>query len=222
MKKRLILTTIAVLFVLGFVAASATAIYFYRQYTIANKDKIEAQKDMKDFLGVAGNALLLPQETPVVATVSDKSKLTEQSFFRSAENGDKVFIYSKDGLAVLFRPGIKKVIQVASIQSTAQPVNASPTPVPSSVSVTILNGTSVVGVTKTAETKLSQSGVPLEIKKKANATVSTYEKTLIIDISGSHGDQARQIATLLGGDVAQLPSGETKPDTDLLIIVGKN
>src|SRR5258708_21056145 len=108
--------------VLALIGATGSAVYFYRQYTVANKDKIQAQQDTRDFMKAAGSALLLPKEDPVIATVSDKSKLQEQLFFKTAENGDKVFIYPKAGLAVLFRPSIGKVIPVSTIQSNTTPI----------------------------------------------------------------------------------------------------
>lgn len=54
-------------------------------------------------------------EQPTVATVVDASKLKNQAFFRSAENGDKVLLFPQAKKAVLYRPSTNKIIEVAPI-----------------------------------------------------------------------------------------------------------
>jgi hypothetical protein len=58
-------------------------------------------------------------ETPTLATVSDVSKLKTQTFFKNAQNGDKVLIYTRAGTAVLYRPSTKKVIEYAPVNSSS-------------------------------------------------------------------------------------------------------
>ncbi len=63
-----------------------------------------------------GKLVELPQnETPTLATVADKGRLAAQPFFKNAENGDKVLIYTQSKKAVLYRPSTDKVIEVASV-----------------------------------------------------------------------------------------------------------
>ena len=58
----------------------------------------------------------LPEgETPTVATISDKEKLTGQPFFKSPENGDILFAYTTAMKAILYRPSTNKIINVAPI-----------------------------------------------------------------------------------------------------------
>lgn len=57
----------------------------------------------------------LPNENPTVATVVDVDKLKSQPFFASAQNGDRVLIFAQAKKAVLYRPGTKKIVEVAPI-----------------------------------------------------------------------------------------------------------
>ncbi len=68
----------------------------------------------------------LPQdEQPILATVSDPSKLKDQPFFAKAQLGDVVLIYQVSRKAILWRPDIKKVIEISAV---TPPVSASTTP----------------------------------------------------------------------------------------------
>lgn len=55
-------------------------------------------------------------EFPTIATVSDKSKLEQEPFFQRAENGDKVLFYSEEGRAILFRPSVRKIIDMTTVK----------------------------------------------------------------------------------------------------------
>ena len=62
--------------------------------------------------------IVLPKdETPTLATVSDPSKLKDQKFFANAQVGDKVLIYQASQKAILWRPSIKKIIEISSVSS---------------------------------------------------------------------------------------------------------
>lgn len=62
-----------------------------------------------------GKLILLPNETPTVAVVSDLSKLQGQAFFAHARVGDVVLMYPQAAKAVLYDPQLNKVIEVAPI-----------------------------------------------------------------------------------------------------------
>ncbi len=60
-----------------------------------------------------GNLYVLPPEDPVVATVTDDSTLPKNSFYDQAENGDKILVFEKAGKLLLYRPSVKKIVDVA-------------------------------------------------------------------------------------------------------------
>lgn len=51
-------------------------------------------------------------ETPSIATVLDKTKLSDQAFFARAEDGDKLLLYTGAQKAILYRPSSKTIIEV--------------------------------------------------------------------------------------------------------------
>jgi len=79
-----------------------------------------------------GKLITLPSdEKPTVATVTDASKVKEQQFFRNAENGDIVLIFTKAQKAILFRPAKNIIVEVGAVNINNQPVQtpeASPSP----------------------------------------------------------------------------------------------
>lgn len=64
--------------------------------------------------------ILLPEELPTLATVTDKEKLGDQPFFQHAENGDKVIIYQKAKRAYLFRPSEQKIIDMTIVTTVPE------------------------------------------------------------------------------------------------------
>lgn len=115
---KVFLGIMAVLILLG---SAGTAYYFYdkyqdAQYALDNPETI-AQNEVKMLTDQLGKLIELPtDEEPSVATVLEKEKLQDQPFFKAAENGDKVIIYTKAMKAILFRSSINKIIEVAPIQ----------------------------------------------------------------------------------------------------------
>ncbi len=66
-------------------------------------------------------------ETPTIATVEDINKLKNQPFFTKAQNGDKVLMFAKGKEAILYRPGVRKIIQVAPLNPGSAAANAGST-----------------------------------------------------------------------------------------------
>lgn len=83
-----------------------------------NPSKLQefAQDDQKALVTAVGKLMELPvDEVPTVAQVSDAEKLKDQPFFASAQNGDRVLIYTKARKAILYRPSLNKIIDVAPV-----------------------------------------------------------------------------------------------------------
>jgi hypothetical protein len=78
------------------------------------------EQEVSDVIAAIGKHILLPEgEEPTVATVSDPEKLKDQQFFKHAQSGDKVLIYTKAKMAYLYDPRRDILLEVAPITTDA-------------------------------------------------------------------------------------------------------
>lgn len=229
MKTYAIITLVIVVILL---LASLPAAYFYQKYQSAKPQNstAAAEAQVKSLVAEVGKVVLLPTgEVPTVATVSDKSKLTDQSFFAHSENGDKVLIYTTAKKAILYRPGTHMIIEIGPINiqadaGTAQVAGASTSATTKTTPITVglLNGTTVAGLTKKVELTLTTAIPAVTVTEKTNAVTSDYTETLVIPLTPAGKAIASKVTTTVAGKISTLPAGEVAPtNTDLLIILGQ-
>lgn len=244
-KEKRTLPVMVVLVVLLFVAVGSAG-YFYYQYR--NTASVKEAKEIEDLTKEINRSFLLPEnETPTLATVTDKEKLADQPFFQKSENGDKVLIYSQSGRAVLYRPSLKKIVDITSVNVNPQTAqNTPPTPAPTTtpgsptipanpnteaaqgganpdtLKVALYNGSGKVGVTAVLEKELLGYYPKATITTKETAAAN-YDETLVIDLTGKSPVLTESLSFAIKGKVGTLPEGEQKPEgADVLVIVGKN
>jgi hypothetical protein len=239
-QKKILKIAAPVVLAVLFLAAIGSAYYFYSKYQKAvNGGEQLPANEIKNLTDKIGKFMDLPNEEPTMATVTDKEKLSGQPFFAKAQNGDKVLIFTQAQKAILYRPGTGKIIEVMSLASSEQanlsptqapgseapapeqqpaPESAQPQPEPKVVRVAVYNGTNVKGLAVTLAGKIAAIS-NTEIGDKTNAS-GTYKKTLVIDLTGNNAEKATEIAGAVGGETGQMPSGETAPEADILVIGG--
>lgn len=121
MKKNIILIFFALLFVGSVVAAG----YFYWKWSmLKNNPTAVAEDESKALVEVVGKLILLPDEQPTIATVTDPSKLSDQAFFTNAQTGYKVLVFSVAKKAILYDPVGNKIIEVGPVNITEEGSNA--------------------------------------------------------------------------------------------------
>jgi len=119
MKPNPLKLAVIILTAVSLVSTSA-AIYYYRQYKqFKANPKIAADEEVSRLRAEVGQLMVLPDETPTVATVTDPEKLKGQAFFKDAKVGDKVLIFTKANKAVLYDPVAKKILETAPINNAA-------------------------------------------------------------------------------------------------------
>ena len=207
-------------------ASSILAGFFFVQYQQAKKTNPEIE--VKRVVEKVSRLIELPgEETPTLATVSDKGKLSEQEFFSKAENGDKVLVYLKAGKAVLYRPNLNKIIDVAPIRNLEQPPAeekvAGVTDAQENPTISLYNGTFISGLTKQAESIITEASSEYEIAARKNASLRNYTQSIVYDASGTHATEAQDLANLFNAQISgSLPDGEQQPSSDLLLIIGRD
>ena len=119
---RLNLPTIllAVLAIAGFVAAG----YLFWQNDQLRKNPQTAQQASKDRVAalkakVAKRMALPADETPTLATVTDKTKLKDQPFFKDAQNDDVILIFPQAKKAIIYRESTDFVVNAGPIAITS-------------------------------------------------------------------------------------------------------
>lgn len=245
-------TLIIFIIFLVLLAGVVPGYFFYLQYEKTQKQLENptdaAQEELTQIQQAVGALILLPSdEEPTLATVSDKAKLGNQAFFERAKNGDKVLIYTKSKKAYLYRPSIKKLIDIGPVNiggeaPPTQPLVVAPTggqtktsptpsakvsptasPTPTSafqkVTVALYNGTRTAGLAAKTETSLKTSAPFATVVAKGNSVTNATE-TLVIDFTGKYKKEAAELVKVLGGTTGVLPKGEIKPTADILIILG--
>lgn len=224
-------------FWLLFLCAVGAAGYYYYQYRKATG--ADQAAEIKSLTTELGKVMDLPSdETPTLATVTDKEKLASQPFFRKSENGDKVLIYVKAGKAILYRPSNKKIIDVSTVniannsdQQAAASANANTEASQTAQSsqqaeghptLALYNGAKTLGLTYKVEDQIKSGFANVDVMKKEPAAKTDYAKTVVVDVSGKYALVAGDIAKNLSAEVKSLPDGEAKPDADILVIIGED
>lgn len=94
----------------------AVAGYFFWQYiSVKNNPSAVAEETTARIVKKVGEIYSLPGGTPTIAQVQDKEKVKDQEFFKGAENGDYILLYTDAKLALLYRESIHKLIYVGPI-----------------------------------------------------------------------------------------------------------
>jgi len=102
--------------VLSLVIFSGWSFFGYQQSKkeIVKLSSLEGQQELaeqklKTLLEQVKKHMLLPEEEPVVATISDVDALiADNQFFEGASNGDKVIVYTEAKQAIVYSPEMLK------------------------------------------------------------------------------------------------------------------
>lgn len=224
LNRRMAVPLIALLVI---ILSGAVVFYFSNNSSELNlnfgSNETDPTKEAEAIVAEVEKIYLLPDEVPTLATVSDKNLLADQVFFKRAQNGDKVLIYQTAGLAILYRPAIGKIINVGpvsldegQIQSVSAEENLE------EASVTILNGTSTVGLTAGAAEDI-ESIEFVRILDRDDAVNKPYDNTLVIYQSEEFQPQAEIIAASFSAQVLDsLPEEESTSEANIILILGED
>lgn len=189
--------------------------YFYKYQDLNNKYQEQTQtvEDKKSkYIDEISKLYELPSkedEDPTFALISDQTNLDElkkiSEFYNNAQSGDVLLFYQEADIAIIYRPGDKKIINTSSYTAA---INAK---APIAIIAPKSNQDEV-------ENKLSEKYKNLLIVSKTEPS-GNITKGLVVDATGNEAEAAKQLAEILGYEVGDLPGSEKAPEGAKLIIV---
>ena len=119
--RRFIRRYLPFIFIFFLIAVGAAGGYFYKNNLSYKNPDLVAETEAQRLVEEVGKLIVLPtDEVPTIATVSDPKALKDKVFFAEAKQGDKVLIYTNAKKAILYDPVIKKIINVAPVNTGSQ------------------------------------------------------------------------------------------------------
>lgn len=100
----------------GLIYLSYGYVHTKHQLEQLSNPKTATESATQQLIDKVGKLVQLPSnETPIVASINNAASLRAQGgferyFYANAQNGDKLLIYTKNNLAIIYRPSTGKVI----------------------------------------------------------------------------------------------------------------
>jgi hypothetical protein len=183
---------------------------------IGNHKPAASQTQEPDLYTKISKHIILPNEAPIISTVSDAQRLkNEDAFFANVENGDTLLIYPNTKKAVLYSSVRDILVNVGPvILPTEAPVQASKL----DLKIEVRNGTKDLKAADPLMEALKAQGAT--ISKVVFASRRDYAQVMLVNVSGK--DLSALEGFLNIKSFSTLPEGE-KPakDVDAVIIFGK-
>lgn len=122
---------LAFLFILLLIGSGTFGYLYFARLSTSSSNGLEGLTSQNAILGASEMSedqilsavrklILLPDEKPTFAKVSDVQKLKGNELFKNAKSGDIVMIFEKAQKVVIFRPETGQIIEVAKISSNNQ------------------------------------------------------------------------------------------------------
>ena len=213
--------------------------FYYYQYE-QTKTQLETLKqntkttNTKDLIDKVSNLTVLPKdEVPTVATITNIEDLKNVSFFKLAQNGDKLLIYTKAKRTIIYRESSNQIVETMTTafdisnkpekQVSDQVAGAQDMQVNKKIpyTLTVLNGTQVVGQAEAFGDKLAERDVKYIVSEitKDDAKL-LYDNSIAVGLSTLGKSIVNEIFVDIKSEL--LPSAEILPQTDVVIIVGSD
>ena len=110
--KKLLISLIALVLIL----ILTFVFYLYKVGFIGQSKEEALLKETNNLVSKVSKLMILPEnETPTIATITDPDRLIDQKFFANSKKGDKVLVFPVSQKAILYRPDINKIVEVAPI-----------------------------------------------------------------------------------------------------------
>lgn len=238
---RYFLILLVVVLLIGLSVASYS--YYQAQNKIKKLSDPQARLEMEkqqvaDILKQVGRHIILPKsdEIPTVANINNAEMLAkEQAFYSGAQNGDKVIVYIKSKIAIVYSPERDIIVNMGPVllnnnenaTSTSAISNKAVEPIitpaptttqklPEIISLDIRNGSKVVNGAKNFADSLPTDRY--KIDNLGNAVNKNYTENIIVNLNNS--DVSDLSSRLKAKVVTDVPAGEATTKSNILVILG--
>lgn len=198
------------------VAVLVIAVLFVRG-KVHHRPELTKQQELSVLEKKIGKLMILPSnEQPTLATVTDKSKLSDKFLAAKSENGDKILIFAKNHTLIIYRPSINKIAAVGAVSvdpSLAQAQGSS---------ITVLDSTNNPAKTQTVIKEVKKAFPDIKVTNGGKSNRQNFPYTIVIDNTNQKDSLRDSLMKDISGKRGFLPSSENAPSTEFLIIVGQD
>lgn len=174
-------------------------------------------KDLSLAKTKVGKLMLLPtNEEPTLAEVTDNKTIKDAVLAKSSKNGDQILFYTKSRLVVVYRPSINKIVLAGDLFADPAYSEAD------GATIVVMNGNNDDSKTQGIIADIKRI-YPNSVVSFGGKTVrSDFPKTIVIDNTSKKDNFRAALIQDIKGNLGVVPLSETKTDSDIMIIVGKD
>ena len=177
--------------------------------------KTQSQIDIASVKAAVSKLMILPNnEEPTLASVQDKSKLTDEFLRSKTENGDKVLVYTDSHLVIVYRPSIQKIAAVGV-------ANVDPAyPESKGTTIIVKDGSNNPAKTKQILDTIRSEYPDSKVTDGGKTNKQDFQDTIVIDNSNNKDYLVEALTVKLPGKRGIVPLSEPRTDSDIEVIVG--
>ncbi len=207
-----------IIFWLAIIALFAIFIFYFHHKNLKNNPDVATQEEVNQVVAQVSKIMDLPQgETPTLATINDITKLKDQTFFRDAQNGDKILVYANAKEAIIYRPGVNRIINVAPLiieqPNSNQPVFTSNPPNQVSAFPSPIHDQSAPVNGTPNQVVINNSSNNFQTSNSLNVIICNGTKT-----TGLAGDTAKKLSGINGVIVIGTKDANKNDYTDTVVV----
>ncbi len=186
----------------------------FNRYVIKGSSE---NKDLSLAKTKVGKLILLPtNEEPTLAEVTDNKTIKDAVLAKSSKNGDQILFYTKSRLVVVYRPSINKIVLAGDLFADPAYSEAD------GATIIVMNGNNDDSKTQGIIADIKRL-YPNSVVSVGGKTVrSDFPKTIVIDNTSKKDNFRAALIQDIKGNLGVVPLSETKTDSDIMIIVGKD
>jgi len=172
-------------------------------------------------------AMVPLSETPSLVAVADAANLQLDPLFANTQNGDVLLVYQQARLAILYRPSVEKLVNMANISSgETKGVAVAPTETIGSTSAVLSPKVAIYFASGSAQLRVDTRRLiatqlkGAQIVKEINAQ-GDYSDNIVSDLKGNQGEAVNALVSTLKATKGKIPSTEQETLADIAVIIVK-